>query len=166
MHKQNIFDFLQEHNHAIKKAKPDIVFDETVQKKREVHSAIYPVIILDEYREIAVLKYPPRPLEQFLHPEGEALPRFEYTLRGKDFPWRNKIPVYGRDEKGEPVVIEWIDGEDAIPSPSLQRFLDSGEKRYVPKYNPTAADLTDPEISKNMLHGKYHFGGRGNIERR
>ncbi|MCK9311111.1 MAG: hypothetical protein M0P26_02410 [Bacteroidales bacterium] len=137
--KQNIFDFIKEHQ---KEVSPNCL-----------------VIKIDHYREKVLLRYPPRPMEQFLHEEGDVLPRFEYELIGTDFPWRNLIPVYGKDSKGKPKVLRWIEGTDTIPGPSLQRFLDSGEERYIPKYKSKAKGGTE----SLLLHGKYHFGSSSNI---
>lgn len=163
MRKQNIFDFLEEHQADIKKRKPDTAFDPTIQKTRTVYSGNYLTVHVDMYRGIAVMRYPPHPMEQFLHEEGEELPRNEYVLLARDFPWRNKIPCYSRDAKGKSIIVDWIDGEDPIPGPSLQRFLDSGEKQYIPKYKTRSADETDEDVKKLLTHGKYHFGSNANI---
>ncbi|MFA7205013.1 MAG: hypothetical protein WC102_01655 [Saccharofermentanales bacterium] len=137
--KQSIFDFLKEH-----------------QKTLYSSNA---VIKVDQYREKVLLRYPPRPMEQFLYREGSALTRFEYELVGTDFPWRNLIPVYGKDHRGKPKVLKWIEGADAVPGPSLQRFLDSGMKSYTPRYKSKAKNGTEALI----LRGKYHFGSSSNV---
>lgn len=135
--KQSIFDFIKEHQEKV--------------------SPNYLVIKIDHYREKVLIKYPPRPMEKFLHEDGDALPRFEYELIGTDFPWRNLIPIYGKTRKGKPKILRWIEGTDAIPSPSLQRFLDSGAERYVPEYKCKGG------TAKSFLQGKYHFGSSSNI---
>jgi hypothetical protein len=122
--KQDLFDFVKEH---IKEVSPNDL-----------------VVILDQYRGTAVIKYPVKPIEES---------RFEYTLLWADFPYRNLVPVYDRDYK----VIEWIEGEDTIPGPALQRFLDSGEKTYIPEYHQRSS-----EEGTALLHGKYHFGSSVN----
>ncbi|MFA7205624.1 MAG: hypothetical protein WC102_04755 [Saccharofermentanales bacterium] len=137
--KQNIFDFLKEHQ---KKVSPNNV-----------------VIKTDQYREKVLLRYPPRPMEQFFHRDDSALTRFEYELIGTDFPWRNLIPIYGKDRKGKPKILKWIEGSDAVPGPSLQRFLDSGMKHYIPSYKSKAEKVTEALI----LRGKYHFGSSSNV---
>lgn len=60
---------------------------------------------------------------------------FEWEFRAKDFPCRNLYPCYIRID-GKSVITHWEDGEDATPGISMQKFLDSGEARYVPKYEP------------------------------
>jgi hypothetical protein len=137
--KQNIFDFLKEHQ---KEVSPNNV-----------------VIKVDQYREKVLLRYPPRPMEQFLHKDDGALTRFEYELMGTDFPWRNLIPIYSKNHKGKPKVLKWVEGRDAVPSPSLQRFLDSGMKHYIPRYESKVKNGTEALI----LHGKYHFGSSSNV---
>jgi hypothetical protein len=123
--KQDIFDFVKEH--IINEVSPSDL-----------------VLILDQYRGIAVMKYPSKPTEE---------KRFEYTLLWSDFPNRNLIPVYDKDYK----VIEWIEGGDTVPGPSLQKFLDSGENTYIPVYHPRSS-----EEGTALLHGKYHFGSSVN----
>lgn len=147
----------------MKKQKPDVVFDPILQRNKTIYSGNYLTLHVDMYRGIAVMKYPPRPMEQFLHEEGEELPRSEFVLLARDFPWRNKIPCYGRDAEGKSVILEWIDGEDPIPGPTLQRFLDSGEKHYIPKYTTKSADATSEDVKKLLTHGKYHFGSSVNV---
>lgn len=120
MEKQNIFDFILEHQ---KEVSPSDL-----------------VVILDHYKEIAVMRYPTQ---------------FEFTLMSNDFPNRNLIPVYDRNYK----VIEWLEGEDPKPGPTLQRFLESGDKNYIPEYKSTRSS----KEGKALLHGKYHFGSSANI---
>jgi hypothetical protein len=122
--KQNLFDFVREH---VKEVSPNDL-----------------VLILDQYKGIAVMRYPSKPTEE---------KRFECTLLWTDFPNRNLIPVYDRDYK----VIEWIEGEDTVPGPALQRFLNSGVKTYIPEYHSRSSDE-----GTALLHGKYHFGSSVN----
>ncbi len=60
---------------------------------------------------------------------------FEWEFTAKDFPNRNLYPCFKR-VNGKSIIDHWENGEDATPGLSMQRFLDSGEARYVPKYEP------------------------------
>jgi hypothetical protein len=135
MRKQNIYDFLEEHF------------------KEKGHADC--VSKVDYYRGVAILKYPPRPMDQLLNIENPN--RFEFELVNDMFPYRNLIPVYSKDKRGKPVIIDWINGNDAIPGPSCQRFLDSGDITYVPHYTPKSSEV------EAMLHGKYHMGSSVNV---
>lgn len=164
MDKQNLFDFLEEHQKSVKKSKAEHVFDPTVQKIRTIYAANYLTVILDEYRGIAVLKYPPHPLARILNPDEDyEPPRFEYTLMDKDFPRRNKIACYEKETSANPEVLEWIEGEDSQPGLTLKRFLSSGKKKYIPEYTSRSVDENKESTEKLLLHGKYHFGSSANI---
>lgn len=75
------------------------------------------VVKVDWYRETADIKYP----------DG-----FLVELNKSDFPNRNLIPVYKKTDNRKVVIDHYEQGHDAIPSPSLQRFLESGKTRYIP----------------------------------
>jgi len=97
-----------------KRMRKQTIFD--LLKERDDDFAQY-VVKIDDYREIVTIKYP----------SG-----FTWELRGTDFPNRNLIPVYAKNNRGKYVIDHYEQGNEAIPGPSLQKFLDSGETRYVP----------------------------------
>ena len=158
-----MFDFLEEHRKDLKKQKPEQVFDPITQKTKTIYLNNYLTVILDEYRGVAILKYPPRPMEQFLHEEGEELERFEQVLLARDFPCRNTVLCYGKDDDVKDIVIGWLVGEDPSSGPSLERFLKSGKKRYIPDYTTRSADASNEVVAKLLTHGKYHFGSSVNV---
>lgn len=99
------------------------------------------------------MRYPPRPMEHILHPEeGKVLLRFEYVLLWRDFPRRNKIPIYKKNK-----ICGWEDGKDPIPSPSLQRFLDSGEETYIPKHATWVGEAPVIDVKTLPIRSRLKF---------
>lgn len=91
-----------------------------IKKNKKHFAEINCAVIVHEYKGAIVLKYQ----------SG-----FVWVLLDTDFPCRNMYPCYERIG-GKSVIVKWENGTDAIPGPSLQRFLDSGKARYVPEYTP------------------------------
>lgn len=133
--KQNMFDFMKAHAKLLNQVD---VF-ERENGKQVKHQRYNVAAILDEYRELIVIKYKTPVLTEVFGRQP-----FIFTLTRDNFPNRNLVPVYGTNEAGKYEIVDYIQGEDAIPSPTLQRFLDTGERHYIPDHSKKEPITNNP----------------------